>query len=104
MIIEFKADSTRASSAVDQITGTGYLYNLSMRTIAQKAVVVSINSQAISGQPSISVAIKDIPNPEGIFNRLMKDFNSDEKQIRQTVEEEDWFNRNFSEKIRFYRC
>ncbi|HLP34927.1 MAG TPA: RHS repeat-associated core domain-containing protein, partial [Amoebophilaceae bacterium] len=68
IIIELKADGTSSSNANDQITGTGYLYNLSMRTVAKEAVVVGINSNT---QVGVTVAKGSIPESKGFIQQLI---------------------------------
>uniref|UniRef100_A0A905HKW2 OTU domain-containing protein n=1 Tax=Lutzomyia longipalpis TaxID=7200 RepID=A0A905HKW2_LUTLO len=87
IVVELKADTTSADHATDQTTGTGYLYNLSMRTVAQKAIVLGINSKlGLPANPTaenINSAIKkaitikqeDIPQSEGFIRKLKDDIN-----------------------------
>ncbi|XP_059612603.1 uncharacterized protein LOC132259075 [Phlebotomus argentipes] len=75
IIFEFKADSTSAGKATDQVTGTGYLYNLSMRTVAEKAIVIGINSKLdseIDIYSAITTRKEDIPRIEGFMQELKK--------------------------------
>ncbi|KAH1019071.1 hypothetical protein HUJ05_006735, partial [Dendroctonus ponderosae] len=92
IVIEFKADATSSDRAIDQIKSTGYLYNLSMRTIADQAVIVGINSKIDSAHVAqvLNVKIENIPQPEGLINPLIKNINDHKKTeyIENTIKEE----------------
>ncbi|KAH1019060.1 hypothetical protein HUJ05_006725 [Dendroctonus ponderosae] len=93
IVIEFKADETSSASAIDQAKGTGYLYNLSMRTISDQAVIVGINSKIDSDDVDKAINIKreNIPQPEGLINPLIRNMHDSTKthaNIRSNIEKE----------------
>ncbi|MCT4697243.1 RHS repeat-associated core domain-containing protein [Candidatus Cardinium sp. TP] len=89
IIIELKADRTSSGGATDQTTGTGYLYNLSMRTIAEKAIVVGINSNlepGIKASEAIDIKTEDIPRSKGFIQQLIAE--KDNNNIKSELEPE----------------
>ncbi|CAF0888058.1 unnamed protein product [Brachionus calyciflorus] len=71
IIVEFKSDRTSPSDAAYQATGTGYLYNLSVRTLSKIALVIGINSK-LPIENAIYVIQKDIPQYDGFVQQLIK--------------------------------
>jgi RHS repeat-associated protein len=68
IIVEFKADKTSSSDGIQQIKDRGYFYNLSLKTVAEKAIIVGINSDTRS-EPFYTSNVK-IPKYEGLINVL----------------------------------
>lgn len=81
IVVEFKADKTTSVGANDQIIGTGYLHNLSMRTVAENALIVGVNPY----DRAVEVTIQELPKSEGFANRLM---NSDPSTIKENLTHE----------------